>query len=127
MNLQGVMVPLVTPFKNGKVDYESYRNIIDHCIEEGVSGIIPLATTGESPTISEYEYEEILSKTIEYTKKKVSIYTGLGGNNTIEVANKLKKLESMILMEYYLLRHIIQDLIKRDCTSILDVYQNQQI
>lgn len=93
MNLQGVMVPLVTPFKNGKVDYESYRNIIDHCIEEGVSGIIPLATTGESPTISEYEYEEILSKTIEYTKKKVSIYTGLGGNNTIEVANKLKKLE----------------------------------
>ncbi|ETJ38517.1 Dihydrodipicolinate synthase, partial [human gut metagenome] len=54
---------------------------------------LPISTTGESPTISEYEYEEILSKTIEYTKKKVSIYTGLGGNNTIEVANKLKKLE----------------------------------
>lgn len=93
MNVQGVMVPLITPFKDGKVDYESYSRIINNLIDEGINGIIPLATTGESPTISEYEYEEILEKTIEYTNKRIPIYTGLGGNNTADVVRKLKCIE----------------------------------
>lgn len=93
MKVQGVMVPLVTPFKEGKVDYESYSKIINNLIEEGINGIIPLATTGESPTISECEYEDILEKTIEYTQGRVPIYTGLGGNNTQEVIKKLKLVE----------------------------------
>ena len=69
MKVQGVMVPLVTPFKDGKVDYESYSRMINNLIEQGINGIIPLATTGESPTISEYEYEEILEKTIRKLEK----------------------------------------------------------
>ena len=93
MNVQGVMVPLVTPFKNGKVDYESYTRMINDLIRDGIHGIIPLATTGESPTISQYEYEEILEKTIECTNKRVPIYTGLGGNNTADVIRKLKVIE----------------------------------
>lgn len=93
MNVQGVMVPLVTPFKDGKVDYESYSRMINHFIKEGINGIIPLATTGESPTISEYEYEEILEKTIEYTNKRIPIYAGLGGNNTTDVIKKLRVVE----------------------------------
>ncbi len=93
MKVQGVMVPLITPFKNGEIDYESYSRMINHLIEQGIDGIIPLATTGESPTISESEYINILEKTIECTKKRVSIYTGLGGNNTIDVIKKLKLVE----------------------------------
>ncbi len=93
MKVQGVMVPLVTPFKNGKIDYESYSRMINNLIEQGINGIIPLATTGESPTISEYEYEEILEKTIEFTNKRVPIYTGFGGNNTGDVVKKLKILD----------------------------------
>ena len=63
--------------------------MINGLIEEGINGILPLATTGESPTISEYEYEKILEKTIECVNKRVPIYTGLGGNNTADVVKKL--------------------------------------
>ena len=93
MKIEGVLVPLVTPFKDGEVDLKSYERMINHYIEEGVSGIIPLATTGESPTILDNEYEEVLAKTIEYNNNRVPIYLGLGGNHTSEVVNKLKVVE----------------------------------
>lgn len=51
MKIEGVLVPLITPFKDGKVDLISYEKMVNHYIEQGVNGIIPLATTGESPTI----------------------------------------------------------------------------
>lgn len=93
MKIQGIYVPLITPFKNDKFDCESYKRIIDTYISKGVNGIIPLGTTGESPTISEYEYQQILEKTIEYNNNRVPIFTGIGGNNTKETINKIKLLE----------------------------------
>lgn len=93
MKIQGVIVPLITPFRDGKLDLKSYENMINHYINEGVNGFIPLATTGESPTISSGEYEKILEKTIEVNNKRVPIYVGLGGNNTNELVNKVKILE----------------------------------
>lgn len=93
MKIQGVLVPLITPFKDGKLDLESYAKLVDHYINEGVTGVIPLATTGETPTITDKEYEAILDKTVEVNKGRVLIYTGLGGNNTSDVVNKLKTVE----------------------------------
>jgi len=93
MKIEGVLVPLITPFKDGKLDLKSYQKMINHYIEQGVNGIIPLATTGESPTILANEYEEILAKTVEYTKNRVSVYVGLGGNDTNELIKKLKIVE----------------------------------
>lgn len=93
MKIEGVIIPLITPFKNGEIDLKSYERMVNHYIEEGVSGIIPLATTGESPTILSNEYEEVLSKTIEYSNNRVQVYVGLGGNNTSEVVKKLKVAE----------------------------------
>ena len=93
MKIEGVLVPLITPFKDGKVDLKSYEKMINHYIEQGVNGIIPLATTGECPTILTEEYEEILAKTVECTNNRVSIYTGLGGNDTSELIKKLKVVE----------------------------------
>lgn len=90
MKIEGVIVPLITPFRDGEVDFKSYERIVNHYIEEGVSGIIPLGTTGESPTILKNEYEEVLAKTIEYNDNRVPVYVGLGGNNTSEVVNRLK-------------------------------------
>jgi 4-hydroxy-tetrahydrodipicolinate synthase len=93
MKIEGVLVPLITPFKDGKVDFKSYKKMVNHYIEQGVRGVIPLATTGESPTISNDEYEEVLAKTMEYNNNRVSVYVGLGGNHTSEVVNKLKVVE----------------------------------
>lgn len=90
MKVQGVIIPLLTPFKDGKIDFKSYERMVNYYIEEGVSGIIPLGTTGESPTILCDEYEEVLSKTMEYNNNRVQVYTGLGGNHTSEVVKKLK-------------------------------------
>lgn len=93
MKIEGVLVPLITPFKDGKVDLKSYKKMINHYVEQGVNGIIPLATTGESPTILTEEYEEVLAKTVEYTNNRASIYVGLGGNDTRELVKKLKVVE----------------------------------
>lgn len=90
---EGVMIPLITPFKDGKVDFNSYERLVNHLINQGVSGIIPLATTGEMPTISEYESEEIIERTIEINAGRVQVYVGLGGNNTNEVIKKVKFVE----------------------------------
>lgn len=93
MKIEGVLVPLITPFKDGRVDLKSYGKMINHYIEQGVTGLIPLATTGESPTILPEEYEEVLARTVEYTNNRVPIYVGLGGNDTNELIKKLKVVE----------------------------------
>lgn len=91
--IKGIWLPIVTPFSDDEVDFKSYKRLIDHYIDKGISGIIPLGTTGEVPTISHYEYEEIIEKTMEYIKGRVPVYVGLGGNNTFKVLNQLKIVE----------------------------------
>lgn len=93
MSLQGIFVPLLTPFKDDKIDFNSYKRMIDFYLTKGINGFVPLGTTGESPTITDSEYEEIVEKTIEYTKGAVPIYVGLGGNNTKKVVSQLKIVE----------------------------------
>lgn len=64
-----------------------------HYINQGVDGIIPLGTTGESPTILDYEYEAIMNKTMEVVNKKTKVYVGLGSNNTAKILKDLKIVE----------------------------------
>ncbi|AOR24803.1 4-hydroxy-tetrahydrodipicolinate synthase [Clostridium taeniosporum] len=90
MKIKGVIIPLVTPFKDNCVDFVCYKKLVDYYIEKGVDGIIPLGTTGESSTISSFEYNEVLSKTMEYNNGRTKVYVGLGGNNTLDVIKKLK-------------------------------------
>jgi 4-hydroxy-tetrahydrodipicolinate synthase len=93
MKIEGVLVPLITPFTEGKVDFESYKKMIKHYSDKGVAGFIPLATTGETPTLSDYEYQSILEKTIEYNDINLPIYVGFGGNNTEKMAKDIKMFE----------------------------------
>jgi len=90
MQLTGVWLPIITPFKDDKIDYKSYQRLIDHYAETGINGLIPLGTTGEVPTLSDYEFEEMLEKTLEYNKDRLPIYAGVGGNCTAKVINKVK-------------------------------------
>lgn len=91
--IQGIWLPIITPFKNDRIDYISYKKLIDHYISEGISGIIPLGTTGESPTISDYEYEELIDYTMQFVKERVPVYVGLGSNYTAKLIKQLHIVE----------------------------------
>lgn len=93
MKFSGVWVPIITPIKNNEVDFVSFKRMIEHYISEGVTGIMPLATTGESPTLTEVEYEKVLEKTMEFVNKRTPVVVGLGGNNTKKLTEQVKVLE----------------------------------
>ncbi len=83
MNFQGVGVALVTPFSTDKsIDYTALEKLIEYCIEGGVDFLVSMGTTGETATLNAEEKEELLSKTLEYTRKRVPVVMGIGGNNT---------------------------------------------
>lgn len=90
MQITGVWLPIITPFKEDKIDYESYKNLIDYYTGKGIDGLIPLGTTGEIPTLSDYEFEEMIEKTMEYNDNRLPVYVGVGGNCTSKVVNKVK-------------------------------------
>ncbi|ROR26354.1 4-hydroxy-tetrahydrodipicolinate synthase [Mobilisporobacter senegalensis] len=90
MQLTGVWLPIVTPFKDEKIDYKSYKRLIDHYSTKGISGFIPLGTTGEVPVLNDYEFQEMIEKTLDYNEKKLPVYVGVGGNYTAKVIEKLK-------------------------------------
>jgi 4-hydroxy-tetrahydrodipicolinate synthase len=92
MTISGVFLPLITPFLKGKIDIKSYASLLEYYIKKGVHGIIPLATTGESPTINEAEYEQIIDRTIEIVNSRVKVFIGLSGNDTNKLIKQLKNL-----------------------------------
>ena len=91
--LNGVWLPIVTPFSDNKIDYKSYKSLIDYYTPKGITGLIPNGTTGECPTIEDYEFEELLDKTVEFNNNRLPIYFGLGGNNTSKIVRMLKVVE----------------------------------
>lgn len=95
MPMKGVWLPIVTPFVNDEFDLVSYKNLINHYIGKGITGIIPLGTTGESPTIEDVEAIKIIEATIEIVDKRVPIYVGVGGNYTKKVVKKIREIENL--------------------------------
>ena len=81
---KGAIVAIVTPFRDGKVDEESLRQLIEFQIAEGTNGIVPCGTTGESATLSFKEHERVIEITIEQVNKRVPVIAGTGSNNTDE-------------------------------------------
>lgn len=80
----GSIVAIVTPFKNGKVDEDAFRKLIEFQIENGTSGIVPCGTTGESATLSFEEHKRVIKICVEAVKKRVPVIAGAGANNTKE-------------------------------------------
>lgn len=90
----GSIVALVTPFKNGKVDYKSLGKLVEFHLKNGTSGILPCGTTGESPTLTYEEHEEVVRFVVQAVKKKVPVVAGTGSNSTqetIELSQAAKK------------------------------------
>jgi len=91
---KGSIVAIVTPFKNGKIDEESYRKLIEFQIENGTSAIVPCGTTGESATLGMEEHNRVIDVCIDAVKKRVPVIAGTGGNSTgeaIELTEHAKK------------------------------------
>jgi 4-hydroxy-tetrahydrodipicolinate synthase len=91
--LSGVWLPVITPFFDGAVDLASYERLLGHYLDEGVDGIFPLGTTGESPTIDDDEAEAIIERTLAVVGGRVPVFVGVGGNSTAKVVKTLKRLE----------------------------------
>jgi 4-hydroxy-tetrahydrodipicolinate synthase len=81
---KGAITAIVTPFKNGRLDEEAYRELIEFQIKAGIQGIVPCGTTGESPTLSHAEHKRVVETCIDQVKKRVGVIAGSGSNNTAE-------------------------------------------
>lgn len=81
---QGAMVAIVTPFRDGRIDETTLRQLIEFQIANGTHGIVPCGTTGESATLSFSEHERVVEITVEQANKRVPVIAGTGSNNTEE-------------------------------------------
>jgi 4-hydroxy-tetrahydrodipicolinate synthase len=83
-NFRGSFTALVTPFKKGAVDEKTFRDIVEWQITEGTNGLVPVGTTGESPTLSHDEHKHVVEWCVDQAKGRVPVVAGAGSNSTRE-------------------------------------------
>jgi len=104
---QGSMPALITPFKDGKVDFDAFQSFVEWQISEGSNGLVPCGTTGESPTLSHDEHMKVTDSCIEVANGKVPVIAGTGSNSTDEAimltehAKKAGADGALVVMPYY--------------------------
>lgn len=113
----GVATAIITPFKKGKVDYDSFATLIDWQIKSGINAIVVAGTTGESPTLTDREHKKIIEFSVEKVNGRIPVIAGTGSNNT-EHAIMLTKYackvgaDAILLVSPYYNRPTQQGLIK---------------
>ena len=105
--LKGSIPALVTPFKNGKPDLDALKKLVDWQIAEGSSGLVPVGTTGESPTLSYDEHYAVVEETVRAADGRVPVIAGAGSNSTDEAIDLIRHAErvgathALIVTPYY--------------------------
>src|SRR5690554_756787 len=90
--MKGVFTALVTPFnRDGSIDVGAYKALIQFQMEQGIDGLVPVGTTGESPTLSEQEKELLIQLAVELAQKKIPVIAGTGSNNTSHAIDATKR------------------------------------
>ena len=103
----GSMVALVTPFKDGKVDWQSLEALVEFHINNGTHGIVPCGTTGESATLSHQEHDEVIKAMVKAVHKRVPVIAGTGSNSTDEAVRLTREAEksgadgALMISPYY--------------------------
>ena len=105
--LRGSMTALVTPFRDGRVDEDAFRSLVSWQIEEGTQALVPVGTTGESPTLSHAEHHRVVEICIQEAKGRAPVIAGAGSNNTAEAIDLAKHAEKsgadavLVVTPYY--------------------------
>lgn len=105
--IQGSMPALVTPFKDGALDIDTLKSLVDWQIECGSKGLVPVGTTGESPTLSHHEHETVIEEVVKATNGRVPVIAGAGSNNTAEGIRLIQHAErvgadaALVVTPYY--------------------------
>lgn len=89
----GTYTAIVTPFKNGRLDEPTLQRIVEFQVKGGVDGVVPVGTTGESPTVSYEEHIQIIARTVQYAGGRIKVLAGTGGNSTTEAIYLTKAAE----------------------------------
>jgi 4-hydroxy-tetrahydrodipicolinate synthase len=106
-NFRGSLTALVTPFKNGVVDEKAFRGLVAWQIGEGTNGLVPVGTTGESPTLSHDEHNQAVQWCVEEARGRVPVIAGAGSNSTREAVDLARHAESagadavLVVTPYY--------------------------
>jgi 4-hydroxy-tetrahydrodipicolinate synthase len=107
LSLQGAFTALVTPFRDDKVDHDALAKLVEFQIADGIAGLVPVGTTGESPTLTAAEAREVIATTLRAARGRVPVIAGTGTNATTETiartraAQELGADAAMVVMPYY--------------------------
>lgn len=105
--IRGSIPALVTPFKNGELDLDTLKKLVDWQIEQGSTGLVPVGTTGESPTLSHEEHEAVIEAVVKFAAGRVPVIAGAGSNNTVEGIRLMQHAErvgadaALVVTPYY--------------------------
>lgn len=105
--IKGSMPALVTPFKNGEVDFDTLKTLVEWHIGEGSHGLVPVGTTGESPTLTHAEHESVVEEVVRAAAGRIPVIAGAGSNNTVESmrfmqhAHKVGATAALVVTPYY--------------------------
>src|SRR6476659_4048614 len=107
VRFRGSFTALVTPFRDGAFDEKAFRDHVNWQIEEGTHGMVPVGTTGESPTLSHAEHKHVVEVCIEEARGRVPVIAGAGSNNTLEAIDLARHAEKagadavLVVTPYY--------------------------
>ena len=105
--IKGSLPALVTPFKNGELDLVTLKKLVEWHIAEGSTGLVPVGTTGESPTLSHEEHQKVIEVVVETAAGRVPVVAGAGSNNTVEGISLMRHAErvgataALVVTPYY--------------------------
>src|SRR5947209_12172140 len=106
-NFRGSLTALVTPFKDGALDEAAFRGLVSWQIEQGSHGLVPVGTTGESPTLSHDEHNKVVEMCLDEARGRVPVIAGAGSNNTVEAIELARHAEKagadavLVVTPYY--------------------------
>lgn len=105
--IRGSITALITPFKSGQVDRDGYQDFVNWQVESGTHGVVPVGTTGESPTLSADEHIAVIKLCVEAVSGRIPVIAGTGSNNTVEAIHFIQEAEradadaALVVTPYY--------------------------